>query len=292
MITYFPYIALFGAITVSRLSWINPSILLIFTLPIIGMLGLLSGAIMPMGLLGIALLTGFSYLSTRSDIKRILRIIAYFFSGVLALAIAMHQWPGFVNYVVVKEINLTERSTPFTLYANLDKGIVGLILLTFFCVRIDSSESALSNLRKITVPAAITIVSVFGLGLSTGLLRFDLAVKDYLIQFLFINLFLVCVAEEVFFRGFMQEALTRVFKHWKNSAIIALIICSFLFGLVHFNGKFPPVTVWTGVFLATLAGFGYGYVYMKTRRIEYSVLLHFCLNALHIIVFTYPSFQQ
>jgi len=43
------------------------------------------------------------------------------------------------------------------------------------------------------------------------------------------------------------------------------------------------------ILLATVAGVGYGWVYRHTGRIEASILTHFSLNSLHLLLFTYPA---
>ncbi|NLW46303.1 MAG: CPBP family intramembrane metalloprotease [Firmicutes bacterium] len=46
------------------------------------------------------------------------------------------------------------------------------------------------------------------------------------------------------------------------------------------------------VFIAALAGIGYGYAYHKTQRIETGILVHFALNLVHICCFTYPALSS
>ena len=36
-------------------------------------------------------------------------------------------------------------------------------------------------------------------------------------------------------------------------------------------------------------GLGYGWVYLRTERIEASILTHFLLNCIHFVFFTYPA---
>jgi uncharacterized protein len=63
---------------------------------------------------------------------------------------------------------------------------------------------------------------------------------------------------------------------------VALLVASALFGLAHFGGG------WLYVIAATLAGLGYGWAYLRTKRIEASMFVHFALNATHFLFFTYP----
>jgi membrane protease YdiL (CAAX protease family) len=36
------------------------------------------------------------------------------------------------------------------------------------------------------------------------------------------------------------------------------------------------------------AGLGYGWVFMRTQRIEAAMAVHFGVNAVHFLLFTYP----
>ena len=60
------------------------------------------------------------------------------------------------------------------------------------------------------------------------------------------------------------------------------MIVSILFGLMHYMGGIKYI------FLATIAGIGYGWIYNKTQYIESAIASHFCLNLVHFIFFTYP----
>ena len=46
------------------------------------------------------------------------------------------------------------------------------------------------------------------------------------------------------------------------------------------------------VALAAVAGAGYGWAYLRTQRIEASILTHFALNAVHFFGFTYPALAR
>jgi membrane protease YdiL (CAAX protease family) len=100
-----------------------------------------------------------------------------------------------------------------------------------------------------------------------------------------VNLFFTCVAEEALFRGFLQNQLTQLLSQWTYGSTISLILTSILFGLVHFPGG------WSYVFLATVAGLFYGYAYFKAQKIEASIWVHFLVNAIHFLAFTYPALK-
>ena len=46
------------------------------------------------------------------------------------------------------------------------------------------------------------------------------------------------------------------------------------------------------ILFAGTAGLFYGYTYQKTKRIEASMLVHFCLNMVHFLMFTYPNWDK
>jgi membrane protease YdiL (CAAX protease family) len=55
-----------------------------------------------------------------------------------------------------------------------------------------------------------------------------------------------------------------------------------LFGLAHLGGG------WSHALAAAVAGLGYGAAYLRTQRIEAAMAVHFSVNALHLLFFTYP----
>lgn len=92
----------------------------------------------------------------------------------------------------------------------------------------------------------------------------------------------VCLAEEAFFRGHLQEKLTLALRQYKQGAWIAWGVVSLLFGLVHWPGGMPMIL------MATLAGLAYGFAYLKTGRLEAAVLVHFFVNLIHFLLLSYP----
>ncbi len=125
---------------------------------------------------------------------------------------------------------------------------------------------------------------MIAIGLAAGYSRMDFKLPAYTPVFLVSNLLFTCVAEEAFFRGFLQHRFAQYLerKHMKYCGPVALSFCAVLFGVVHSGGG-----PWY-VALATFAGLGYGYAYLRTQRVEASILVHFSVNTVHFIGFTYP----
>jgi membrane protease YdiL (CAAX protease family) len=97
-----------------------------------------------------------------------------------------------------------------------------------------------------------------------------------------VNLFFTCLSEEGFFRGFVQHELSRIGSNRALASGIALTVAAILFGLVHFGGGVQYI------FAATVAGLGYGWAFLRTKRLEAAMAVHFGVNATHFLLFTYP----
>jgi membrane protease YdiL (CAAX protease family) len=102
------------------------------------------------------------------------------------------------------------------------------------------------------------------------------------VTFLVVNLLFTCIAEEAFFRGFLQDRLEKSLKYTRSGRIIAVFCSGLLFGMVHVSGGMQYML------LATLAGLGYASTYAIASRVEAPIIAHFSLNAIHFVGFTYP----
>ena len=115
-----------------------------------------------------------------------------------------------------------------------------------------------------------------------GALRWDPKLPTETLVFILNNLFMVCIAEEAFFRRYVQGHLQGLFK-FRAGHLCALLIASALFGLAHFEDG--PLMI----AFASAAGLFYGLAYLKTGRLEAAVLTHFGFNLIHFLFFSYPS---
>ncbi|MGN6669963.1 MAG: lysostaphin resistance A-like protein, partial [Candidatus Nucleicultricaceae bacterium] len=120
------------------------------------------------------------------------------------------------------------------------------------------------------------------LALFSHYVQLDLKMPAFWIIWVLNNFLIVCVAEEIFFRGFVQAELSKAFT-FKTGPIVALVITALFFGAGYHQGG--PVFM----ILSTIAGLFYGAAYMKTARLETAIIAHFVLNAIHFFAFTYPA---
>jgi len=241
------------------------------------------GYMTPVGLYGLLLLALFSYLSTHLQSRRWVRWMSTVLSILLALMLAMHRWPGFFNPLVIAPQRLSADSLPFLLYANVDKAGAGLILLLLYCRRSRSLAQLYEVVRKTWWLALLTIGTVMASAMLLAIVRPDFKLPSTTWLFLLLNVFFVVIAEEAFFRGFIQERLAAWIGGSLPGAALCVIVSALLFGIAHLAGGMIYAA------LAGLAGLGYALVYQRSRCIEASIATHFLLNTTHFLMFSYPA---
>jgi len=246
--------------------------------------GLVQGFLRPPAVAALLVLVSLALAAHRLE-KPVPRGIAMALLVLLCLALALHRVPGFDNPVVLDRVRITPDAAPFTQYLNFDKGSVGLVLLALLSPRLRRGDPLGRLARDTAIGLASTALVVFGVALAAGLVRVDAKLPAAAALFLLTNLFFTCVAEETFFRTLVHDPL-RGGGRWGGRGIAALWLSALLFGLAHAGGG-PMLMAMAG-----LAGLGYGAVYVHTGRIEAAVLVHFGINALHFLFFTYPALQR
>ncbi len=89
--------------------------------------------------------------------------------------------------------------------------------------------------------------------------------------------------EEILFRGMIQNLLEKRL----GNALKAVVITSVIFGLAHLNNEtlLAQVPNWRYAIVATIAGLGYGLVFVRTRSVVASALTHTAVNILWKLAF-------
>lgn len=247
------------------------------------LLALVSQRINLIGLSSITLLACAIFYFNDKTLSTAARIFCGCVLFVLGLCLFAHLIPGFKNLPVLVNAQISKNGIPFNLNLNLDKTIVGILILGILQQRITKIADWITMLRRMWPVALLTIFTVLILSFLFKFVDFDPKLPSSLPIWFATNLFFVCLAEEAFFRGFIQKSLCDMFQHRRYGYVIAIIISSILFGVAHFQGGTRYII------LATVAGVGYGWNYWRTQRIEASILTHFFLNLIHFLFFTYPA---
>lgn len=218
----------------------------------------------------------------RTTLSSLLRSLLLAVVICLALGLAAHQTQGFTPIVVRSNLRLTPESAPMTLRAHYDKGAAGLLLLIYCCRRSGTASELLQATRVgliVGLPTAFVVISAVAFA---GAIHIAVKWPVIALQWMVINLFLTCLMEEAFFRGLLQDRLSKHLGGKHGLRHVPLAVSSVLFGLAHAGGGLLLLVS------ATAAGIGYGIAYAKSGRIEAAITAHFLLNLLHFLGFTYP----
>lgn len=156
------------------------------------------------------------------------------------------------------------------------------------------SEGLLSGLKKYGLPAVIAtiIVTIF---FCIGLTPFDneptiwRVIVEGIVYYIGVG-----IMEELYLRGLLQNIIEKWFGERKNATLSAVLIASILFGLGHVFGALgqPIVTVISKTVWATALGVYFGAVYVKTKNLWVSIILHLIINLGGSIPFCFTTSNQ
>jgi len=200
----------------------------------------------------------------------------------LALLIGFRVFPGVANPLLYGDVQLSSVARPFSIYLSLDKGVLALLLWMVASSRLwPGKMSPVSALWLLPLMLGI----ILSVGVMLGYVAPDLKWPGLPLfaSWALANLLVTCVLEEAFFRGIVQRGLMTRWQQYRYGPVAALVVASLLFGIAHAGGD------WMFVLLATLAGLFYGAGYWLTGRLWFAVLLHFSVNLVTFIGFSYPA---
>ena len=191
-----------------------------------------------------------------------------------SLMLGAHLLPGVHNLLVLDQVQAGPGSAPFTMYLNLDKPMVLFAVLLAWPAMLTPRVAV----RAVPLFAGLVLLAILlNLGVWSGTVHPEVGLPSWWLVFALSNLFLTCLTEEAFFRGYLQSAI----GVWRGP-VAGLVGASILFGLAHIVGG--PVLM----AFAALVGLACGLGYYATGRLWVPVLMHFAFNFLHLALFTYP----
>ncbi|MDD9952417.1 MAG: CPBP family intramembrane metalloprotease [Zetaproteobacteria bacterium] len=241
------------------------------------------GTFSPIALTATATLAGCVLILENKPAYKTLTLLTTLALTVLSLSMFMHLVPGFANILLFDQLSLSHLSRPFSMYLNFDKPLFALFYLIAFGPQLTRRASAHHTLVAAGKALLCLLLCVIPLGMHLDYLQWDPKFPSMFWIWAANNLLVVCIAEEVFFRGFLQKNLAIQFNRFICGEWMAILVSAAAFGLAHFAGGWPYVG------LATLAGVCYGFAFQQTRSLEAPLLCHFGLNLVHFLYFTYPA---
>jgi len=289
LLQQFPWeISVFSVLLLTFISfWLSESKILPLVLFLISVVfGIVGGVLVYLSLISIAAFAILTYLFYQKNLPRLVKFTVFIAIFALTILTFLHLVPGYNNWQAYSDIKLSDKSPSFPLWFNFDKSLIAFFLLTFAYSPLRDSSKYKEIITKTLPFFGYLFITLFVFGAFLGYVVFDPKLPETEISLLWIirMLFFTVLAEELFFRFFLQNNIIEVLKKFKNGQIIGLIISSLLFGLFHFSGGL------NFVILASISGFLYGLVYIRTKYLESAILLHFVINLLHFFLFSYPYY--
>ncbi|MFV3304530.1 lysostaphin resistance A-like protein [Pseudomonas sp. NY15181] len=195
---------------------------------------------------------------------------------VISVALAAHLLPGTISWTLWPVRQLSPDAPVYALRLSWDKALVGVTLLAWWLRRTPVPEEKRSPdfaaIAIVTTLFAVPLVAVAG-----GLVVWNPKWPPGFWLWMLVNVCVISLTEEAFFRGLLQSELVRRF-----GAPFGVAASSILFGLVHW-----PINPLFAV-VAGIAGLGYGLAFHFSGRLLVAVLLHAAVNSLHLLLFSYP----
>jgi membrane protease YdiL (CAAX protease family) len=182
--------------------------------------------------------------------------------GILADLIALAALLGATRIVLpngLEQLGIAWNRLP----KGLAGGILGIIIVLPLVLYAENATEFLWDHLHLQTPSAHKLLQIFQEKKSSTGLRAMIIVSATLVA---------PVAEEVFFRGFVQTFLRYTFKRpW-----LAVVVTAAFFALVHEWWEAPPI-----FFLAVCLG----YAYERTGNLWISIIIHALFNSASIVLF-------
>ena len=213
--------------------------------------------------------------------RRALSVASFSLLFILSVLFLIHKVPGFKNTELLAPMTLGHAAGEYYLRMALDKPLFALVILAAGLIAIPSIRPQ-EIIAKTVQPMFVTLGVVLGVGLLAGFIAWDPKMPPELMLWAGSNFFFTCLAEEIFFRGLIQERAQQLLSKVNYGPLIAVTLTAALFGVSHAAGGAVYVL------MVFLAGLGYGWTYYRTRSIIAATGVHFVLNITHLLLFTYP----
>lgn len=199
---------------------------------------------------------------------------------VTAVALHLHIAPGFNNPVALEGI--VSRDAPaIRAYLNFDKTLSAVWVVA--CIAwLDIAGPTARRAGSGGLIGIAVFLPMAALATATGVVALEPKLPQVTWLWLLINIVLVCFAEEVLYRGYLQGGLAALLNGQPFGPALAISASAALFGLSHF-GQGLSIQL-----LSLLAGIGYGIAYRRAGLIG-AIAAHGAANLGHFLLLTYPA---
>jgi len=234
-------------------------------------LGLISGLLLWIGVL-ITLAWAALWFWYMKQKQRTAQIILLAVILLLSYGFKFHRFPGFEPLIITPKF-----------FIGFAAPLVGLFPLALLVPIAKRAKEWKIIFGKGLVISCMGIAILALLAFVSGVVHWQFKLPPFAGLRFGSNLLLTAIPEEAFYRGFLQRELVRFFPNGKTGKWLALLLSTLFFTLAHLYWS-PNLGTLGFVFLASLL---YGFVYLKTDKIESSILCHFLLNFIHMTCFSY-----
>ena len=177
--------------------------------------GVISDRIAITGIASILILGLLYYTVNRIDLKLPVRATVSVLAIILSVLLATHFIPGFNNWKIIDNVSLSEISQSYSMYLNMDKTFVGLIILGLGFPLVKNLKEWVFVLRSALPIFLMGLIVLAFISPIFNYIRWDLKFPNLVFVWALNNLFFTCVSE-------------------KTQRIEASILCHFGVNIIHF----------------------------------------------------------
>ncbi len=238
----------------------------------------------PVALLPIGIVMG-AFWILKHPIGGMLRLLVFSVAVLFSGALFLHFLPGFSNWNMANSVVLSPGAVPYNFWINFDKPLPALFILAWTLPLIQNKEGWKKMLQVALPLSVLGMILLLFLSYFFGLIAFDPKMPTLFFVWCTVNLFFVTIPEEAFLRGFIQKELFKWFGEGMRGHVGSVCVASLIFSLFHLYW----VADYHFLLIVFAAGVIYGTLFQWTKSIEASILCHFLVNVIHMLLFTYPA---
>lgn len=204
------------------------------------------------------------------------RAAAFILAALLMLTVNSGLIPGNEHISLLPPYSDTDGNQVYVSFRPA-KAAIALTVVVFMLLRPQP-------LKRADVPV-MTVAILLPVGAGMALLGPSLKFNATIAVAALVNLLVVCIAEEGFFRWVLQRGLTQWLQnrgHWKW---LAPLLVTLLFTTLHTGWAASPLLL----VLVGIAGLAYALVWQLRESFWACVLTHWGVNLMHMTLLHYPA---